>query len=426
MSRGRRTGVRGSVRQMRSGNWQARLPKDLDPWTRPLGTTFPTRAHAEVALGERIQEIEAGRVVLADPHIDPRVGPRRRSTTRTVSHMMDDLMCEHTTLATHTRRCYTSLIDSAICHPEHGLGDEPVASLDKAAIRRWQDRLRAEGKGETSMDRAFAVLRAGLSHEEAAGRIGRNPALGARKPSTKAARAARTRDDVRLPTWEQVHEMAAAIPNWNQRLMFLLLAFGGMRISELCAIEPGSLLHATREIDLTHVWTKLRNGPWIEEILKNGEPRTVFVPHGLWTHLAAHADAWTPPIPRRAPVLFPRPNATRGGPGFWEPMCWRARVILPMNTATGLDFRTKDLRAYAVSALVDVGATEAEAKQLLGHEDAKTTHQHYIRALDARAHDPARSALRMNPLLSLPERLDALWDAFVDRFDDPLAPENFI
>lgn len=76
--------------------------------------------------------------------------------------------------------------------------------------------------------------------------------------------------------------------------------------------------------------------------------------------------------------------------------------MLKMRATTGLPYRTKDLRAYAASALVDVGATHEEAQRLLGHSTSDTTSKYYLRAQDLKAHDPARTALRFDPSLTLP------------------------
>ena len=65
------------------------------------------------------------------------------------------------------------------------------------------------------------------------------------------------------------------------------------------------------------------------------------------------------------------------------------------------------------------GSVLAEAQRLLGYASGGPSQKHYIRALDARAHDPGRAALRMDATLTPIERLDALWDAWVTQFGDP-------
>lgn len=426
VARGRREGVRGSVRQLRSGRWQARLPRDLDPWTRPLGETFETREDAVVELRRTIRDIEAGRVLLADPIAaaaqEPANEPAADYRPETVGEMLEVFLAEHVDLATSTRRGYRSAVRNIVCHPQHGLAGQDPVTLRPADLKRWRDVvLPSAGVTRANAKVAFAVLRSALSWEVEAGRLDHNPALGMTTRRTKKSRAAQTTDHVRLPTWAHVHEMVSAIPGHQERLMFCLYAYTGARLSELLAVEPDHLLPATRQVQLTHVWVKESGGQWEREPLKAGERRKLLVPAGLWAHLARFADAWEQPRERgRVPTLFRPPISYRRGPGIWTPALWQTLVLLPMRSVTGLDYRTKDLRAYAASALVDAGANTAEAQRLLGHLTPQTTINYYLRAHDLQAHDPARTALRFDNNLSLPERLDALWEAWTERFGDPL------
>ena len=424
VARGRRAGVRGSIRSMRSGNWQARLPKDLDPWTRPLGQTFPTYEDAVVQLRRYISDIEGGRIRLEDPTLEPapNLAPEKAPVLVTVREVLENFLVEHIDLAANTVGGYQSLIKHVICHPEHGIGDARVAGLTGGNLTQWRRSLTAVGFTDSNAKGGWRVLRSALSWEVESGRLANNPALGLTTRRTKSRRAAANTDAVRLPTWQHIHQLAAAIPHAEQRLMFLMLAWGGMRVSELLAIEPDGLLPATHEVQLAQVWVKPKAQPWIREPLKGGLARRVPLPAGLWTHLQTHATAWTEPTGiGRVHVLF-RPQVTyRRGPGIWTSTSWRDDVMLPAAKTTGLPYRTKDMRAYAASALVDIGATQAEAQRLLGHASGDTTQKHYIRALDAKAHDPGRAALRMDATLTPIERLDALWDAWVTQFGDPFA-----
>lgn len=423
MARGRREGVRGSVRRLKSGRWQARLPKDLDPWTRPLGDRFDTREEAVVELRRTVIDIEAGRLLLEDPTAPQEPGTAKPDGYRpeTVSDMLENFLVENVDIATNTRSRYRSIIRRVICHPEHGVGDRAVSTLTSGELIRWRRELPQLGFSKHNIKAAWAVLRSALSWEVESDRLESNPAVGMTTRRTKKSRAEETADPVLLPTWQDLHEMASAIPGHQERLLFCLYAYTGARASELMAVEPGDLLPATHEIQLRHTWVKEEGGEWIREPLKSGERRKLLVPAGLWVHLATFAGAWVPPVKRdRIPTLFTPSIPYRRGPGIWTPASWRTVVMLKMRATTGLPYRTKDLRAYAASALVDVGATHEEAQRLLGHSTSDTTSKYYLRAQDLKAHDPARTALRFDPSLTLPERLDALWDAWTNRFDDPM------
>lgn len=71
------------------------------------------------------------------------------------------------------------------------------------------------------------------------------------------------------------------------------------------------------------------------------------------------------------------------------------------------------LLAAAHFAAHEVVATRA---LLLRHSDKRTTERHYARAMQERAHDGSRPAVRVDQSASLSERLDALWDAWVGAF----------
>ena len=66
--------------------------------------------------------------------------------------------------------------------------------------------------------------------------------------------------------------------------------------------------------------------------------------------------------------------------------------------------------------LLDSGSSLTEAALLLRHGDKKTTERHYARAMQERAHDRARRTAQIDQGASLPERLDALWAAWVLAF----------
>lgn len=91
---------------------------------------------------------------------------------------------------------------------------------------------------------------------------------------------------------------------------------------------------------------------------------------------------------------------------------------LPALDPRRYPMKVKDLRAFAASVLLDSGSSLTEAVLLLRHADKKTTERHYARAMQEWAHDRARRDVQTDRGASLPERLDALWDAWVGAFPD--------
>jgi len=132
-------------------------------------------------------------------------------------------------------------------------------------------------------------------------------------------------------------------------------------------------------------------------------------------------------------LLFRRPIISPGythSIGVLDNTNFRRDVWLPARQAAGLvgdeslpaldprryPMKVKDLRAFAASVLLDSGSSLTEAALLLRHADKKTTERHYARAMQERAHDRARREVQIDRGASLPERLDALWDAWAGAF----------
>ena len=406
----------GSVRRLPSNRYQARMSKHLDPKGRPLPGTFDTREDAELALYAAYTAFMRGELVLPDddaPEASQPVASFEPLAPVTVRTTMDALIAEHVDLAVKTVDGYRSISKVVICHATYGIGEMPIDTLTLPGLIAWQKRLEAQGLSAPNIAAALRALSSALSWAVDMGRLTSNPLLTRSRRNTKKSRAAKVADTVRLLSWAEFRNLVAAIPDTTHQLMVLLLAFTGMRFGELAALEPSSLLHATHELLLDHQWVKGTGKPWSTEPLKGGEKRKVYVPQGLWAMLIAYLDTWEPQAGHRKPFLFPSPaSSSLRGIGIWEATLFCDKVMNPARKEAGLTVRTKDLRAFAASALVDAGATPVEAQHMLGHADVLTTMRHYVRAKDNKAHDPVRMAIRTDGSLSVHGRLDALWDAF--------------
>lgn len=160
------------------------------------------------------------------------------------------------------------------------------------------------------------------------------------------------------------------------------------------------------------------------------------LPRPLWRRLVILADQRLRDEPMPMPagrLLFRRPVISPGythSIGVLDNTNFRREVWLPAREAAGLvgdkslpaldprryPMKVKDLRAFAASVLLDSGSSLTEAALLLRHADKKTTERHYARAMQEWAHDRARRDVLIDRGASLPERLDALWEAWVRVF----------
>ena len=160
---------------------------------------------------------------------------------------------------------------------------------------------------------------------------------------------------------------------------------------------------------------------------------TVPVPRPLWLRLVALADQRLLDQPKLMPtgrLLFRRSIYTPGNTqsidvldntnvrrDFWVPVRKAAGLVgeesLPLLDPHRNPMKVKDFRAFAASVLLDSGCSLTEAALLLRHSDKWTTERPYARAMQERAHDRARRAVHVDQSAILPERLEALWDAWV-------------
>lgn len=429
MPRGRRAGTEGSVRQLPSGRWQARFPRSLDPSGRPVaGGPWPTEIQAKAALEQASEAVRYGRLRLASaPAPDP-VAPR------TAADAIEDLLTNAPGFAPHTISGYRSIARTVInqcpeiVDPADYIGQRTLEEITPTVVYAWRALLARGGVSPHKQRLAFRVLSSALSWEVEMGRLTINPCMGVRlrRTAQNTSTSERVIDTVQMPTWEEFHNIVTAIPDLDERIMVCVLGFCGPRFSEAAALEATNLLTATRRIKLEKQWVKPVGEDWQTTPLKSGQPREIPVPEGLWNHLQRLIPTLPVPMGDRAHTLWRtnplNPNGgERGGIGVWTPSSFNKNVWVPnVREELGSPVRVKDLRAYAASIIVDAGATEAEAQKLLGHSDAAVTRKHYLRAQEARAYDPARQSLRIRATAPLPERLDALWRAWVRRFGDPL------
>lgn len=417
MGRGRVKGAEGSVRQFRSGRWQAYLPPSVDPLKRPVdpGVTYETRGDAEAALNATMRGLRDGSVSLLMPE-----GHSRPTGPYTVEMMLDTFLREHRDLSPASRRKVKSLKRAVLCKPGVGIGSRPVRGLTTPFLRQWKLSLGPAGVTASMEQAAWSVLSSALQWEVDMGRMDVSPATLPKVRRTKAAAAARRpahshTDD--QPTWAEFAKMVAAIRRRSDRLMALTMAWSGARLSEAAALRPTDV---TRDgLTLTEVWEiDDVDGEWKTAPLKDAEERTVLVPAGLATVLRAEVRRWHP-VEDRADVLF-RPAKPRVWPGVYTRWTWRDSVWGPMREATKLAAPTASLRGYAASVLVDAGASLLEVRDLLGHESTVTTEKHYARAQATLQTDRARMAIRHQSGLSVQHRMDALWKAWVTKFGDPM------
>ncbi|WP_168929745.1 site-specific integrase [Nocardioides sp. GY 10127] len=274
---------------------------------------------------------------------------------------------------------YRSLYDTHI-GPRFG-----KVRLDRLAypdIKGWVSRLTvAPAKGAASATQrramsagrkkqAYQVLCSILDLAVEDGRLSRNPAKSA-AGSTKGMvpRAPKNRTHVYL-THAQVHALAGHMG--DSRVLFLVLAYGGLRWSEASALR-------LRDVDLLRARLHVRQtfseigGKLTVSTPKNHATRSVPIPAFVVSELEAQMTGKGPDD-----LIFSAPN---GGP--WSNSNFRARRYAPALKAVGLEgLRIHDLRHTAASLAVQSGANVKAVQRMLGHSTAAMTLDVYADLFD--------------------------------------------
>ncbi|MDD2818720.1 MAG: hypothetical protein PHN51_09620 [Candidatus Nanopelagicales bacterium] len=453
----RRKGVEGSVREIPAGSgpWQARLPSRLDAYRRPLPETFASESIAWTAL----------RVAIVDMDRNAGLRPlgRPSGTVRKVREVLSDYIAARQNsalapIAIRTVRDYRSVLENHVSRKHADIGRVPIHKLTGRDIRAWMDDPAADGVKAGTIANARRVLGAALAWEVREGRLGVNPATHVRVETSKARRATmQTVDPVLLPSWAEFATIVETPEFEHDRLLLALMGWCGLRWGEAVSLHEQAVWRDRPQITIDRVLVRrtqkevdahsgvglhlLENNYWQQEPPKAGMTATVPVPRPLWLRLVALADQRLRETPMPMPagrLLFRRPMLSPGNThsiGVLDNTNFRRDVWVPARLAAGLvgdeslpaldprryPMKVKDLRAFAASVLLDSGSSLTEAALLLRHSDKRTTERHYARAMQERSHDRARRAVQIDQSASLPERLDALWEAWVGAFPTVVA-----
>lgn len=417
----RAAGQDGSLRLLPTGRWQARLPARLGGSA--VGTAS-TRSEAGRLLARAIVRTEDGQVA------GSRSSPRATKAAPTLATVVDAYIRDSEgRLAHHTVRCYRSALATRIQPPELKIGSIRVDRLTTPDVTSWRDGLLNAGHSTYSVRYAVALLSAAFGDAAGRAHLPMNPVRALpRQSRTKKSGAIRAEAAARraeVPSWSTMASTLAAIPNMGDKLLVLLLAWGGTRFTEAASLRRiGGVSERSQSVRVDRVIVRGRES-WVEEATKTGERREVRLPKPLWEALGSHGASLAPAHGERWDVLLPahgRSERYRGGPGFWTPAAW-SRVVWgdAVNAAGFPKMPVKRLRAHAATVLCASGASVIDAQAHLGHSSLSTTQAHYLVATRAISEDPAIADLRTTPSMTLQDRLDVLWERFVQDHGDPLS-----
>jgi integrase len=303
----------GSVRKLSSGRYQAQLPDST-----PASETFPTKTDASRWLS--LAEADLVRGTFVHPSIDANV---------TVAARLEEWRRSH---SLHKRPTTLVRDESAIRrHLVPRLGDIPLAKLRQTDVQALVAALRREvGPGTTRS--VYGVLRAALNAAVNADLLARSPARGIKLPQVP-------KTDVVTLRPEDLHRMAAALPDRWQPMVYVAGACG-LRFSEVAGLRVGRVDTGRTRLHVLETSPRsAANGP---------NPRRRRSPHGARARphrkvLDDHLNRYELAGDTDALVF----SAARGG--RLNAANWHERAWVPARQAAELPtLRFHDLRHSAV------------------------------------------------------------------------------
>ncbi|MGH2718638.1 MAG: tyrosine-type recombinase/integrase [Actinomycetota bacterium] len=352
------------IQRRGKSRWRARY---IGPDGRERSRTFERRVDAERFLAGVDTDIARGGWV--DPKLGKvTFGAWAQQWQSTVVH-----------LKPKTRHGYDSLLRSALL-PEFGA--TPLAAISTLRVRGWVAEMTRRGVSSSRVRQSYGLLSMVLKSAVESEYLVKSPCIGiriARVPKREAV----------VLTEEQLEAVSKGIPQAEYRVLINVLAYGGIRWGEACALRR-------RRCDLSRCRIEVAES--LAEIsgqFEFGEPKTYarrwvrlprFVAEMLERHLSK--DVRTDPDA----LVF-----TAGGGTLLRNSNFRRRVWEPALKRAELPHATlHDLRHTCASLLIRRGASIKAVQQQLGHSTPMVT-------LNVYAH------LFEDDLDRLYEGLDAPW-----------------
>ena len=243
-------------------------------------------------------------------------------------------------------------------------GSTQLDRIEHGEIQAWLAELSAAGQSGASVRKAHGVLSAILELAVRDRRLPSNPAAGTNLPEMNERRR-------RYLTAGQVEELAVAAH--KGRLVVLVLAYCGLRWSELAALRVENVELLRRRLDIAQAVTEVNGGKLVWNTPKNHERRTVPIPRFLVDEIAAHL-----PGRGRNELVFPAPEG-----GVLRNRNARRSWFDAAATAIGeAGLTPHELRHTAASLAVSAGANVKAVQRMLGHASAAMTLDRYADLFD--------------------------------------------
>lgn len=361
----------GALRRLPSGRWQARYRAD-DGQLRTAPATFTHRADAERFLAQMDLDRARG------GWVDPDAGAVPLATY--VEQWLEE---RPEPLRPRTVELYRGLLR---LHILPTFGRVHLNRITSASVRSWHASLRQAGVGDSTVAKAYRLLKGVLNTAVEDDLIGRNPCrlrhAGAERP-----------DERRPPSLAEVDAVAAAIEA-RFRLLVLLAAWSGLRYGELAGlsrqrIDPlHGVIHVREQLVQTADGRRFLAPP-----KTTAGVRSVAIPPHLWPDVEAHLGTFVDGSPTA--LLFAGP---KGAP--LDRSNFRRIWHQALRDAGVPSYRFHDLRHLAATLAAVSGATTRELMARMGHSSPRAAmiYQHATGDRDRAIADAMSRLVEPTPL----------------------------
>ncbi|MER5485024.1 site-specific integrase [Streptomyces sp. NPDC002812] len=358
----------GSVRQLKSGSWQARYREPSTGLLRSADQTYRTKRDAEVALTQIEADISRGQ--WSDPD------------TGSVSFgEYADAWLRDRKLAERTRERNEAVIR---LHIKPTFGASTLADITTVRVRTWRGQLLAAGVGEPTVVKAYQLLRAMLNTAVDDELIRRNPCR---------VKGADRYDVPERPVLDvaQVLALAEAV-DARHRVLVLLAAFTTLRFGELASLRRRDIDVAGRVVVVRRAQAEMQDGKLFDKAPKSAAGlRPVAFPEEIAADVEAHLVAYAGAGQDGHVFLGPQGGRLRRS-NFrddWIKACKKAGV------GTGVHFH--DLR-HTGNTLIAAGASTRELMTRMGHSTPRAAliYQHMTSDRDRALADRLGSMIRQS------------------------------
>ncbi|MGW1542560.1 tyrosine-type recombinase/integrase [Streptomyces sp. NPDC002309] len=355
----------GSVRQLKSGRWQARYRDPNTGQLRSAEETYASKTDADVALTHIEADITRGQ------WHDPDAGKVQFGEYATA-------WLKDRKLAARSRERNESVIR---LHLLPTFGERPLSSITTARVRAWRTECLTQ-TGEPTVVKAYQILRAILNTAVDDELIRRNPCR---------VKGADSYDVPERPvlTVAEVFAVADSIAP-RYRLLVLLAAFTGLRFGELASLRRRDVDTDNAVLMVRRSQAEMQTGALFDKAPKShAGVRPVAFPTELLPDVKRHLDAYA--------------GRGRDGHVFLGPQGGQLRrsnfrddwIKARKDAGVTVDAHFHDLR-HTGNTLAASGASLRELMTRMGHSTPRAAliYQHMVNGRDREIADRLGSMIR--------------------------------